>query len=335
MNPKGLSAEDIAANEQFQNYCKASNKEDVAYWEQWIKEHPDKATIIEEAKSLVQFLSTIPSEEEIASEFSKFRTTIHPAKKVIDPKMRSIAVPQKTNKPNIRWLGAIASSLLLLIAIWNFGPFDKGQDYKVVTNFGEVKTHILPDDSKVILNANSSIIHTDWQPNTTRSVKLKGEAFFEVQHNTNQQKFIVETNKGNIEVLGTSFNVLQRANNLTVSLLEGAIVLDIPNYPNINIIPGESVLIEGNDYKRLKADVDALSAWRFQRMVFKEVPIEKVIQRLADEFDLSITVEQQQILERKISASVPKNDPALLIQAISEIYDLRIERQSEKVYVIK
>lgn len=335
MNSKEISAEELAANERFQNYCRASNKEDVAYWEQWMKEYPEKVTLVTEARSLVLFLSTIPSEEEIASEYSKFRSTINPNKKGTESKIRSIEFESKKQKPNIRWIGAIASILFFLIAVWKFGPFDKEQSYEVITDFGEVQTHLLPDGSKVILNANSTITYKDWTANKKRSVQLVGEAFFEVQRNSTQPKFIVETKKGSIEVVGTSFNVLQRADNFEVSLLEGAVALHVPNFPMINMTPGESVFIEKDQYKRLESDVDALSAWRFQRIVFKEVSIKKVIQRLADEYDFDIRVQQPQILERKISASIPKNDPALLLKAISEIYNLKIEQQLEKVYVIK
>ncbi len=335
MNPEGLTVEGLAANEQFQNYCNTSNNKDVAYWEQWIIKHPEKNAIIKEAKSLVLSLSILPSEQEIALEFSKFRKTIDLDKTDSEPKMRTIRVTKKEQQPKKTWSVAIISILLIVMAIWKLGMASEEQSHVVATTFGEVQTHTLPDGSKVILNANSTITYKDWGVNNTRTVRLIGEAFFEVQPLSKTQQFIVQTQKGNIEVLGTSFNVLQRADHLEVSLLEGAITLSIPKYPSINMMPGESVLIERDKYQRLETDVDALSAWRFKRMVFKEVPIRKIIRKLAVEFDYDITVEQQTILERKISASIPKNDPALLLEAISEIYDLKIEQQSEKIYVIK
>ena len=100
--------------------------------------------------------------------------------------------------------------------------------------------------------------------------------------------------------------------------------------------PGELVRIDGTDfYDRRAADVDAFSAWRFQRMVFKEMSIAKVIQRLQEEFDWRVTVANQALLKRKITATIPKNDPELLLEALSEIYDLEIERLDNKAYLIK
>ena len=100
--------------------------------------------------------------------------------------------------------------------------------------------------------------------------------------------------------------------------------------------PGELVKIEGTDfYDRSIADVDAFSAWRFQRMVFKEITIAKVIQRLQDEFDWKVTVADQSLLKRKITATIPKNDPELLLKALSEIYDLQIKQLNNKTYLIQ
>jgi len=208
---------------------------------------------------------------------------------------------------------------------------------QVATNYGEVQTHILPDGSKVILNANSTLSYKDyWPKNKPREVRLQGEAFFEVKKKSEDGPFLVQTNKGMITVLGTSFNVLQRAKTLEVALLEGAVNLSIPKYPVIKMNPGELVRLQGNDiFDRQAADVDALSAWRFKRIVFKEMTIAKVIQRLQDEFGWTVKVENQNLLKRKITATIPKNDPELLLKALSEIYDLNIERLDSKTYLIE
>ena len=47
------------------------------------------------------------------------------------------------------------------------------------------------------------------------------------------------------------------------------------------------------------------------------------------------TVANQGLLKRKITATIPKNDPELLLEALSEIYDLEIEQLNDKTYLIK
>ena len=337
MNREGLSVEELTANERFQNYCRNTNIEDVAYWQQYIKDHPEQLATIQEAKHLVLVLALELSDEEISIEFKEFKQTLRQREKGQGTKLRSIQTKSIATKSNKVKYGVLVASFLLLVSvfIWEMAIFTPPQNYELSTNYGVVRTHILPDGSKVILNANSKITYTDWGLNKSRIVYLTGEAFFEVQSTIDQQKFSVQTARGTIEVLGTSFNVLQRQDQLAVALLEGAVAIKVPHYPTIRMVPGELVSIEGANYKRQEADVDAYSAWRYQRMVFKETPIYKVIQRLSDEFNWAVTVENEQILRRKISASIPKNDPTLLLEALSEIYDLKIEQITEGEYIIR
>ncbi|MCC6599835.1 MAG: FecR domain-containing protein [Crocinitomicaceae bacterium] len=62
---------------------------------------------------------------------------------------------------------------------------------------GEIKETILPDGSKSVLNASTTIVYdTDWSEE--RSVSLEGEAFFEVKKGST---FTVKTKFGSLEVL--------------------------------------------------------------------------------------------------------------------------------------
>ncbi len=64
----------------------------------------------------------------------------------------------------------------------------------------------LPDGSKVFLNHHSSISYADGLKGSTRSVSLKGEAFFDVSRDADRP-FVVAAGDVDIKVLGTSFNV--------------------------------------------------------------------------------------------------------------------------------
>jgi ferric-dicitrate binding protein FerR (iron transport regulator) len=70
----------------------------------------------------------------------------------------------------------------------------------------------LPDNSTVILNANSSLRYQEnWEAELLREVWVDGEAFFSVVHTHNHQRFRVNvTDDLKVEVLGTEFNVKDR-----------------------------------------------------------------------------------------------------------------------------
>ena len=69
-----------------------------------------------------------------------------------------------------------------------------------------IVTQKLVDGTVVAINENSTIAFPEEFKNKQRVVKLEGEAFFEVAHDSTQP-FIVDAQRGYIEVLGTKFNV--------------------------------------------------------------------------------------------------------------------------------
>jgi len=82
----------------------------------------------------------------------------------------------------------------------------------------------LADGTRVWLNSRTSLVYpTDFNRHK-RVVQLKGEAYFEVTHNAHNP-FIVQTNKGNVRVLGTKFNVEAYPDNdkFVTSLMEGSV----------------------------------------------------------------------------------------------------------------
>ncbi len=82
----------------------------------------------------------------------------------------------------------------------------------------------LPDDSRVWLNAESTISYPEVFAGNTREVHLSGEAFFNVSHNA-EKPFYIHLNKAAVRVIGTSFNVKAYANeeNIQTSVVSGKV----------------------------------------------------------------------------------------------------------------
>ena len=132
--------------------------------------------------------------------------------------------------PKRRWSNALFSAAFVILIIAgilfvNTGAPKNINNYK--TGFAQTKSLTLPDGSKVILNANSSLrITTDWTKAAEREVWLEGEAFFEVEKKpATNQKFVVHAKDVDVEVLGTRFNVNTRHETSTVALEEGKVKL--------------------------------------------------------------------------------------------------------------
>ena len=127
-------------------------------------------------------------------------------------------------------------------------------EYK--TGYGQVKILLLPDSSKLVLNANSAVkIPQQWKEQGDRQVWLDGEGYFEVAKKiTTHQKFIVHTSQVDVEVLGTKFNVNTRRRQSLVALEEGKVQLSVKGKsvsviqkltrPSIVLKPGEVARID-------------------------------------------------------------------------------------------
>jgi len=77
---------------------------------------------------------------------------------------------------------------------------------QLIIPYGKTSEVLLPDRTKVYLNAGSRLIYPENFSGETRKVYLVGEAFFEVKHDVNHP-FIVMVGDLSIKVLGTRFNV--------------------------------------------------------------------------------------------------------------------------------
>lgn len=157
---------------------------------------------------------------------------------------------------------------------------------------------VLADGSKVWLNASSSLRFPVPFEGDKRTVTLNGEGYFEVAHNA-AKPFTVLVNGVEVHVLGTHFNINAYADEETVrtTLLEGSVQVSKGSTGKM-ISPGEQAAIENNDNSanpaiRVKrVDVDAVTAWKNGRFVFKGDNIQSVMRQLARWYDAEISYEK-------------------------------------------
>lgn len=106
---------------------------------------------------------------------------------------------------------------------------------------------ILQDGTHVWLNGGSSLQYPAVFTGRTRRVRIVGEGMFDVAHD-DAQPFIVETHAGNIEVLGTKFNVQtdEERNIFSTALFRGRVSVSNSS------VPGERLLLEPGQRADLK-----------------------------------------------------------------------------------
>ncbi|ACU64583.1 anti-FecI sigma factor, FecR [Chitinophaga pinensis DSM 2588] len=160
-------------------------------------------------------------------------------------------------KGRLVWLSGIAASVALLITASVF--YYRSQHDPLTAKFtsrGEKSTFMLDDGTRVTLNADSKLEYAADFPTKSREVYLTGEAFFDV-HGDAQKPFIIHTDKMDIKVLGTAFNVKSYPNETSTeaTLLRGAIEVTVADNPDEKIVlkPSQKVVVSDYDSTRKKA----------------------------------------------------------------------------------
>ncbi|MGF1586322.1 MAG: FecR family protein [Bacteroidales bacterium] len=116
---------------------------------------------------------------------------------------------------------------------------------------GEV---ILPDGSKVRLNAGSNISYSNNFGFTERNVILEGEGYFEVETNP-KMPFVVETSGLKIKAFGTTFNVKAYPDEeeIITTLIEGIVRIEGENI-DLAITPSQKVTYIKGQYRNVMPD---------------------------------------------------------------------------------
>ena len=177
-----------------------------------------------------------------------------------------------------------AAVFLAVIGLTSFFRF-----YRVTIEApaGMHKTVLLPDGSKIELNAVSSVYYFPYRWKSARTVTLSGEAHFEV---TRGKPFSVISLKGRTEVLGTSFNIYSRKDIYRVTCLSGTVKVISDTRREAVLDPNHSaeVLDNGDIVTHTLADVYPVVSWRNNEFIFTSIPAIEVFSEIERQYNISI-----------------------------------------------
>lgn len=186
---------------------------------------------------------------------------------------------------------------------------------------------VLPDGTKVWLNASSSLKYPTVFGGAKRRVQLTGEGYFEVAKDP-MFPFEVTANGSTILVLGTHFNINAYSDEpvLRVTLAEGSIKLN----NSMLLKRGEeaSVAKNGNILKS-KADLETTLAWTNGQFIFKEMPIDILMRQVSRWYNAGIIYDAT--ITKHFNAAIPRDVPVSkllhLLEATGEVHFTITDKQ--------
>ena len=207
------------------------------------------------------------------------------------------------------------------------------------TSFGETKKVLLPDGTKVDLNANSEFRYSEaWQEDTIREVWLEGEAFFSVVHTQDHRKFVVHTSHDfSVEVLGTQFNVKSREEKATVVLNSGKVKINTPKQDKAQWVmqPGELVEyeIESRQVNQKEVDTTLYTSWRNNLLLFKETSLAEIGLMISDNYGYEVIFKNDSLAQLHFTGSNPADQLDLLLKTLSRSFNLNISKAGRQIVV--
>jgi transmembrane sensor len=194
---------------------------------------------------------------------------------------------------------------------------------------------VLPDGSRVMLNAASALRYPVAFTNKERVVELTGEAYFEVAHDA-AKPFRVISNGQTVEVLGTHFNINAYNDEpaMVTTLLEGSVKVGKDNAV-ATIKPGEEAVWANyaHQFKVDQADVDAAVAWKNGLFQFNHASIESIMRQASRWYDVEISYKAN-IPQLTFSGNLPRNVNASRLLEILSITGVHFNIEGKKIIIV-
>lgn len=191
---------------------------------------------------------------------------------------------------------------------------------------------VLPDGTKVWLNAASSITYPTAFIGKERRVTITGEVYFEVIHN-DRQPFHVITNSTEIQDIGTQFNINAYADEsgIKTTLLKGSVRL-IENKNRIVLKPGQQGItgMQGNNQIQVTSDIDIakIMAWKNGWFEFDQTDLPVIMRQISRWYNVDVTFEgngRGQKFFGRISKDVPLSNILQSLEANSKGVKFKLE----------
>nr|WP_121271693.1 FecR domain-containing protein [Pedobacter schmidteae] len=217
------------------------------------------------------------------------------------------------------------------------GKADPDRMNTLTTAKGETYRVRLPDGSLVYLNAASSLTYVaSLNERGKRVVKLSGEGYFEIAKDK-AHPFVVKTDRQEVEVLGTHFNVNAYGDEAAVrtTLLEGSVRVSSGETRQV-LKPGFQAVNDGRLIKVAEVNTENVVDWKDGDFYFENVDFRSVMRKIGRWYDVELVYDSS-VPDRIASNGVISRDKDLsavlkLIESSGQVH-FRIE--GRKVYITK
>jgi len=176
---------------------------------------------------------------------------------------------------------AIAASVVLAVSlVISLVVNQSSNTIEYQTGRGERLVIMLQDDSSVQLNAMSRL-EISFTDSSRNIALLEGEALFSVAKDP-QRPFVVQTDRGQVQALGTEFNVNTLFNRMQVTVVEGTVLVaaseaELFTSDPLTATVGQQVTVSSAGLSKVEAiDAKRFLDWTDGKLIFNGEPLQEV-----------------------------------------------------------
>ena len=215
-------------------------------------------------------------------------------------------------KPRITYAVALGLALIFVLPI----AYDSLTTETLVTKTSDFRTLQLPDGSTITLNAGSQIKYKKDFNTEHRSLTMTGEAYFDVQNGNTP--FVIQTNQGQVTVLGTSFNVRSREDGFEVGVNEGIVKVSNDS-KSVILHKGQMIGVDSNfDEKNLQnISYTNYPDWMHEKLICEQTPLSEVCDEIERTFGISFKFANPSLSDITVTGIIDAQDLNTVLSTIS------------------
>ena len=306
-----------------------ANQEEIQELFSWIELDVANKKQFEDYKKAWELSENVVDDEvsaiDIDAEWSLFNKQIDSP---TEAKIISLKQPKKKNWSFVQIISAIAAVFVIGFGVlYLFNP----QSTELVAGNNIVQSN-LPDGSLISLNTQSQLEYSKKFNKKNRTVELKGEAFFKVEHNP-EKPFIINTGALKIEVVGTTFNVNAKSQKGDVEVIVASGVVRIytksDKSDSVMLYAGDKAVFNKNKkdiLKNINEDVNYLS-WKTKKLIFEKAELQDIVKTLNKTYNAHIVLKNSSIKKCTLTNTFNEQSLESILLVLEATLELKIKKK--------
>jgi len=345
---------DFILDEYFKSWVVSPDKESDFFWESFLKNNPDRSIELVRAREIILTLSFHEDHQVYLPESKQEEMWMNILSKA---ESRNIVSNKMGEQKSVVWLlikpfRRVAAVLLIaffISLIWFMMSTDKVAVFEDTvqismrrTEKGEKISTTLPDGSVVVLNANSWIEYPEKFSDSTRNIRLGGEAFFDITKDPTHP-FVIEAGQFKTEVLGTSFSIREDdiAGTFILTVVSGRVAVSnksIKDSKNVIYVEPKQMIYfnkSSNSFHFQTYNYSESLSWKDGILCFKNANLNEIIVKLENWYGIKIILNDTFDSKKDFTGQFVNENLEVVLEGLGFIFDFNYEINQSKVVIKK